>query len=84
MKHVPRKRFVYCALDATGREERTCALRAPTVLSARMKSVSAQKTRLWLKPGRRGVLYEIVDGARMDFHPCAIDDPRGRLFVRAE
>jgi hypothetical protein len=30
-----------------------------------------------------GVLYKIVDCARMDFHSCAIDDPRGRFFVRA-
>ena len=32
--------------------ERTCALRAPTVFSVRMKSTSAQKTRLWLTPNR--------------------------------
>jgi hypothetical protein len=29
---------------------KTCALRAPTVFSARMKSASARKTRLWLTP----------------------------------
>jgi hypothetical protein len=29
---------------------KTCALRAPTVFSARMKSASTQKTRLWLTP----------------------------------
>jgi hypothetical protein len=29
-------------------------------------------------------LYKIVDCARMGFHPCAIDDPRGRIFVRAK
>jgi len=28
-------------------------------------------------------LYKIVDCAWMAFHPCAIDDPRGRLIVRA-
>jgi hypothetical protein len=28
-------------------------------------------------------LSKIVDCARMVFHPCAIDDPRGRFFVRA-
>jgi len=84
MKHAPRKRSVNCALDAAGRDERTCALRAPTVFSARMESASAQKTRLWLKPGRCGVFYKIVDSARMGFHPCAIDDPRGLFFVRAK
>jgi hypothetical protein len=30
-----------------------------------------------------GVLYKIVDCARIAFDPCAIDDPRGRFFVRA-
>jgi len=28
-------------------------------------------------------LYKIADCARTVFRPCAIDDPRGRLFVRA-
>jgi hypothetical protein len=27
-------------------------------------------------------LFKIVDHARMAFHPRAIDDPRGRFFVR--
>jgi hypothetical protein len=84
MTDIPRKRPMYCVLNSAGRDEWTCAPRAPTVLSARMKSVSAQKTRLWLKPERRGVLYKIVDCARMDFHPCAVGDPRGRFFVRAK
>jgi len=75
---------MYYVLDSAGRDERTCALRAPTVFSARMKSVSAQKTRFWLNLERCGALYKIVDCARMDFHPCAIDDPRGRFFVRAK
>jgi len=30
-----------------------------------------------------GVLYKIVDCARIAFDPCAIDDPRGRIAVRA-
>jgi len=34
--------------------------------------------------GGVGFLYEIVDCARMAFHPCAIDDPRGRFLVRAK
>jgi len=29
-------------------------------------------------------LFKIVDCARMAIHPCAIDDPRGRFFVRAK
>jgi len=31
-----------------------------------------------------GFLYKIADGARTAFHPCAIDDPRGRFLVRAK
>jgi len=34
---------------ATGANDGHCALRAPTVFSVRMKSVSAQKTRFWVK-----------------------------------
>ena len=31
-----------------------------------------------------GFLYEIVDRVRTASCPCAIDDPRGRHFVRAK
>src|SRR5674476_1628068 len=62
-----------------------CALRAPTVFSVRIKSASVQKTRLWIKARAvRGGFYtrsSIVHGCA--FHPCAIDDPRGRFLVRA-
>jgi len=47
-----------------------CALRAPTLFSVRMKSVSVQKTRFRKKQGRFGLL-------------SGIDDPRGRAAVRA-
>jgi len=59
-----------------------CALRAPTVFSARMKSVSAQKTRLWIKARAIvGGFYTRSSIARgCAFHPCAIDDPRGRIY----
>jgi len=36
------------------------------------------------KGGSGWSLYKIVDCARMAFHPRAIDDPRGRLLVRAK
>jgi hypothetical protein len=36
------------------------------------------------KDGLGLLLSKIVDCARMDFHPCAIDDPRERFFVRAK
>jgi hypothetical protein len=59
--------------------------RAPTVFSVRMKSVSVQKTRLWIKAkavwGGFYTRSPIVHGCA--FHPCTIGDPRGRLFVRA-
>ncbi len=31
-----------------------------------------------------GVLYKIADCVRTVSRPCAIGDPRGRLFVRAK
>src|SRR3990172_1585345 len=44
----------------------TCALRAPTVFSARMKSTSAQKTRFWLTPNTvRGVVCLSVPKTRL-------------------
>jgi len=49
-----RRRSRYGGLNTVACQERTCALRAPTVFSV-----------------------------QMDFHPCAIDDPRGRFLVRA-
>jgi hypothetical protein len=63
---------------------KTCALRAPTVFLVRMKSASVQETRLWLTPNAARRFYtrsSIAHGCA--FHPCAIDDPRGRLLVRA-
>jgi hypothetical protein len=65
---------------------KTCALRAPTLFSARMKSTSVQKTRLWIKAitawGSFYTRSPIASGCA--FHPRAIDDPRGRLLVRAK
>ena len=60
-----------------------CALRAPTVSSARIKTIRAENTVMDKNKDRAGVLYKIVDCTRMAIHPCAIDDPRGRLLVRA-
>jgi hypothetical protein len=61
-----------------------CALRAPTVFSVRIKGIRTENTVMDKNEGSAGVLYKIVDCARMDSYPCAIDDPRGRLFVRAK
>src|SRR3970282_2265346 len=38
-------------------DQRTCALRAPTVFSERMKSASVQKTRLLLTPNTAGGFF---------------------------
>jgi hypothetical protein len=58
--------------------------RAPTLFSARMKSASAQKTRLWIKTRTVQGFYTRSSIARgCAFHPRAIEDPRGRLLVRA-
>jgi len=64
---------------------RHCALRAPTLFLVRMKSASVPKTRLWIKTTTAWVcLYPRSSIARgCAFHPCAIEDPRGRDAVRA-
>jgi hypothetical protein len=60
-------------LNAVEYDKKTCALRAPTAFSARMKNASAQKTRLWIKPRMTRVAF--------------IQDRRLRadvLFIRAQ
>jgi hypothetical protein len=48
--------------------ERICALRAPTVFSARMKSISAQENTVMLKSKDSvGFLYKIADSVRVCF-----------------
>jgi hypothetical protein len=117
-------------LNSVACDERTCALRAPTVFSIRIKATTASgcfskkssatdrgiRQRLRVadeRPlraaranhvfytdekririentvmdksnnGLRLILYKIADHSRMAFHPCAIDDPRRRFFVRAK
>jgi hypothetical protein len=74
----------YGVLNAVACDEQTYALRAPTVFSVRIKSIRTENTVLVRsKDGLGLLLSKIADCARMDFHPCAIDDPRGRFFVRA-
>jgi hypothetical protein len=75
----------YGVLDAVACDERTCALRAPTVFSARMKSVSARKSRLLIKTRTvQGFYTRSPIACGCAFHPHAIGDPRGRFFVRAK
>ena len=59
------------------------AARANRVFCADEKRIRTENTVIVNHKGSAGVLYKIVDCARMDSYPCAINDPRGRLFVRA-
>src|ERR1039458_8069201 len=59
--------------------------RAPTAFSVRIKTVSVQKTRLWIKARAvwRGFYTRSSIAHGCAVRPCAIDDPRGRFLVRA-
>jgi hypothetical protein len=82
---LPRKIYIYGVFSSAVGHERTCALRAPTVFLGYGKKLPYPKNTVMdkSKGGLGCVLYTIVDCARMAFHPCPIDDPRGRIFVRA-
>ncbi len=84
MKQITRNRFTYDALDAVARGEWTCALRAPTGFSVRIKNIRTENPDMEKNKDSAGVLYKIIDRARTAFRPCAIGDPRGRFFVRAK
>jgi hypothetical protein len=59
--------------------------RAPTVFLVRIETIRTKNTVPDKDNNGFGLLLsEVVDCARMGFHPCAIGDPRGRLFVRAK
>jgi len=58
--------------------------RAPTALSARIETIRAENAVMDKNKDSLGLLlYKIVDCERMSFYPFTIDDPRGRIFVRA-
>jgi hypothetical protein len=59
------------------------ALRANRVFRADEKRIRTENTVLFNPDRGAGVLSKIADCARMVFHPCAIDDPRGRAAGRA-
>src|ERR1019366_6842055 len=61
----------------------TCALHAPTASSVRIRSIRAEDAVGANNTDGSVFLYEIVDCARMAFHPCTIDDSRGQLLVHA-
>jgi hypothetical protein len=74
----------YGVLNAAACDERTCTLRAPTAFSVRIKSIRTENAVLVKsKDGYGLLLSKVADCARMNFHPCAIGDPRERFFVRA-
>jgi hypothetical protein len=58
--------------------------RAPTVFSVRIKTIRTENTVIDKNKDDMGLLLsKITDCVRTAFHACAIDDPRGRFFVRA-
>jgi hypothetical protein len=62
----------------------TCALRAPTTFSVRIKTIRTENAVMDKSNSGLGLLlYTIADYVRTGFRPCAIDDPRERLLVRA-
>src|ERR1035437_9544973 len=76
---------IYGVLSSVGCHERICALARANRVFGTDKKTSVQKTRLWIKAravwGGFYTRSPIAHGCA--FHPCAIGDPRGRLFVRA-
>jgi hypothetical protein len=59
------------------------AARANRVFCTDKKHIRAKDTVMDNTKQDVDVLHKIVYCVRMAFHPCAIDDPRGRLLVRA-
>jgi hypothetical protein len=53
------------------------------VFLVRIETIRTKNTVMEKNKDGAGGLCKIVDCARMAFHPCAIDDPRGRIFIRA-
>jgi len=58
---------IYSVISVVACREQTCALRAPTVFSARIKGIRAENTVLINNKNDSGVLYKIADCARMAF-----------------
>jgi hypothetical protein len=59
------------------------ALRANRVFCTDKKRIRTENTVTDKYNDSAWVLYKIVDCMRTAFRPHAVDDPRGRLFVRA-
>ena len=75
---------IHCVSGNVACQRRTCALRAPTVVSVRISSASVPKPRFSIKTrtGRRFCSRSSI-ACGCAFHPRAVGDPRGRAAVRA-
>jgi len=62
---------------------KTCARRAPTAFSARINGIRAENAVLVNSRNLVGFYPRSSISHGWLFHPCEIDDPRGRLLVRA-
>jgi hypothetical protein len=78
------QRIVYHVLSTVASQQKTCALRAPTLFCVRIKTIRTQnKVMVKSDKGLELFFYQTADCVRTRFRPCAIGDPRGRIFVRA-
>jgi hypothetical protein len=72
-------------LNTVARQERTCALaRANRVFCADEKRIRAEDTVMDKSKDSAGFYTKSSIARGCAFHPHAIDDPRGRFFVRAK
>jgi len=70
--------------NAVACRKRICALRAPTVFLVRKRTIRTKNTVMDKATMAWDCFYPRSSIARgCVSHPCAIDDPRGRLLVRA-
>jgi hypothetical protein len=63
--------------------EQACALRAPTAISVRIKSIRTEIAVTGKSEDNASFYTRSSIAHGWLFHPCAIDDPRGQLLVRA-
>src|SRR4030067_664077 len=70
--------------DTAACDERTCALRAPTAFSVRIRSIRTETADIVTSKDSGGFHKRSPIAYGWVHHPCAIGDPRGRVFVRAK
>jgi hypothetical protein len=64
-------------------DERSCALRAPTLFSVRIKTIRTENKVMVKSKDNTGFYTRSSIVRGWLYHPRTIDDPRGRFFVRA-